>query len=117
MTEELLPWVSIGIQVLIYAVLITLAAVAVHDADREASSLHTKLMKAWKKLEALQRQLEVMEAYRKIDLETYQRRVDRWRHYANDLLNFALQQGYIAQWKADSDRKAQPFVDSDHTPL
>lgn len=117
MTPDWVPWAVTGAQVLIYMVLIVVAAVAVHLAEREARNLHTKLMKAWKKMQELQHQLEVAEARRKLDLETYQRRVDRWRNYANYLLNFALQQGYIAQWKADADRKAQPFVDSDHSPL
>lgn len=79
----------------------------------EVHSLHGRMWRRWMIEVDLKRDLEVERAARRQDREAYDRRVARWRAYATELQDAALSMGLMAAWKAEADRQAAPFVDSD----
>lgn len=108
MNSDLWPLVGLGVQFLVSVILIALAAWGEHWSREESEDLHAKLMRAWRKVETLERDLKVMEARREQDLDAYKRRVTRWQRYAEDVVSFALQAGMLAPWKADAVRREKP---------
>lgn len=86
-------------------------------AMMEVHSLHGRMWRRWMVEVELRRALEVEQAARRQDRKAYDRRVARWRAYATELQDAALSMGLMARWKADADRQAAPFVDSEAAPL
>lgn len=107
-----MTWLEICL-VLAVGVLLGGLAGALWDIRR----LHAKMWDRWVVEGALRRQLQVEQAGRAHDSATYRRRVDRWRSYVVDLQDFCVREGLLAQWRADADRQAMPFVDSGVAPL
>lgn len=83
----------------------------------EVRSLHGRMWRRWMVEVDLKRALEVEQAARRQDREAYDRRVARWRAYATELQDAAMSMGLMARWRAEADRQAVPFVDSDTAPL
>lgn len=79
--------------------------------------LHAKMWDRWVVEGDLRRQLAVERAGRSLAESTYRRRVDRWRAYSEALLDFAVREGLLAKWRADADRLAAPWVDSQPAPI
>lgn len=60
-----------------------------------------QLMHAWQKVDRLEIEVSKEQAARRLDLDTYNRRVDRWRNAFNDLHTHALEMSRLLRWQQE----------------
>lgn len=75
-----------------------------------------QLMHAWSKVDRLEGELAKEQAARRLDQDTYNRRVDRWRNAFNDLHVHALEMARLLRWQQELTPRPQDTGFSDLDP-